>query len=88
MLFLHNFNFCNLPAGYVLTKGSLDLKKQPIEPFQTVTIKFSLQATKEGNYVFSPELFYEDQTKNTKMHKFKPVSLKINPALSIKGESK
>ena len=75
-----NFDFCNLSAGYVLTKGTLDLKKQPIEPFQTITIKFSLQANKEGNYILSPELFYEDQTKNTKMHKFKPVSIKINPA--------
>jgi hypothetical protein len=76
-----NFNFCNLQAAYVLTKGSLDLKNQPIEPFQTVTIKFTLQAVKEGNYFFSPELFYEDKTKNIKVHKFKPVNIKINPAL-------
>ena len=76
----HNFDFCNLPEGHVLTKNSLDLKKKFIGSFQTVTIKFSLKATKEGNYVFSPELFYEDQLKNTKIHKFKPVRLKINPA--------
>ena len=76
----HNFDFCNLPEGHVLTKNSLDLKKKSIGSFQTVTIKFSLKATKEGNYVFSPELFYEDQLKNTKIHKFKPVRLKINPA--------
>ncbi|MGE5574515.1 MAG: tetratricopeptide repeat protein, partial [Ignavibacteria bacterium] len=72
------FNFCNLQDGYVLTKGSLDLKHQSIEPFQTLTIKFSIQAKKEGNYVFSPELFYEDQVKNIKMHKFKPINIKIH----------
>jgi tetratricopeptide (TPR) repeat protein len=79
-----NFNFCNLQAGYVLTKGSLDLKKQSIEPFQNVTIKFTLQAAKEGNYIFSPELFYEDKTKNIKVHKFKPVNIKINPPFQSK----
>ena len=79
-----NFNFCNLQTAHVLTKGSLDLKKQPIEPFEMVTIKFTLQATKEGNYIFSTELVYEDKMKNIKVHKFTPVKIKINPALQSK----
>ncbi len=48
------------------------------------TIKFSLQAIKEGNYIFSPELFYEDKPKNIKVHKFKPVNIKVNSALQSK----
>ena len=79
-----NFKLCNFPVGYVLTKGSLDLKKQPIEPFQTITIKFSIQASKAGNYNFSPELLFEDQMKKVGTHKFKQVIIKINPAIESK----
>jgi tetratricopeptide (TPR) repeat protein len=76
----HNFVFYNLPAGSILTKGSLDLKKQTFGSFQMITLRFSLKATKEGNYFFSAELLCEDQLKNTKIHKFKPVNLRITPA--------
>jgi tetratricopeptide (TPR) repeat protein len=75
-----NFNVCKLPHGYVLTKESLELKKQIIEPFETITIKFSLKASKPGNYILSPELFFEDQVKNIGAHRLQQLIIKIHPA--------
>jgi tetratricopeptide (TPR) repeat protein len=79
-----SFNVCKLPAGYLLTKESLDLKKQIIEPFKTITVKFSLKANKPGRYSFSPELFFEDQLKNVASHKLRQVIITIHPAIEPK----
>ena len=78
-LYSSSFNVCKMPTQYVLAKGSLNLKKQSIEPFQLLTFKFSLYAAKEGIYSFTPEIIYVDENGNRKICMPKAVSIKISP---------
>jgi tetratricopeptide (TPR) repeat protein len=76
---LHNSNFdiCKMPTCYMLAKGYLNLKNQPIKPFQLETIRFSLKASKEGTYHFTPYLVFENQEGNQKKHKLEPISINV-----------
>ncbi len=75
-----SFSVCKNPDQRITAKGSLDLKKQFIEPFQLLTINFSIQATKEGTHSFSPEIIYTDEMGNSKTYRPDPVSIKIGIA--------
>ena len=72
------FSVSKMPTNYVLAKGSLEFRKQSIAPFQMLTIKFSLCATKEGIYSFSPKIVYIDETGNCKTCMPKAVTIKIS----------
>jgi hypothetical protein len=72
-----------MPTQYVLAKGSLDLKKQSIEPFQFLTFKFSLYAVKEGIFSFAPEIIYMDEIGNRKICVPNPASIKISPVRQL-----
>ena len=78
-LYSPSFNVSKMPTNYVLAKGSLEFRKQSIAPFQILTIKFSLCATKEGVYSFSPKIVYMDETRNCKTCVPKVVTIKISP---------
>ena len=82
-LYSPSFNVCKMPTQYVLAKGSLDLKKQSIEPFQFLTFKFSLYAVKEGIFSFAPEIIYMDEIGNRKICVPNPASIKISPVRQL-----
>ena len=87
------FSICKIPDQYKIAKGTLDLKKHFIEPFQLLTINFTLIANKEGIHSFSPGISYTDEIGNSKKCKLDPVNIKIgierqsNVNLSEKGIS-
>lgn len=78
-LYSPSFNVYKMPTLYVLAKGSLDFRKHSIAPFQILTIKFSLCATKEGVHSFTPEIVYVDEAGNRKTSVPKGVTIKISP---------
>jgi tetratricopeptide (TPR) repeat protein len=56
------FKFTNSKTGHTADSGSVDLKKEKIEPFEVKTIKLTSKALKPGVFNLNPQVTYIDET--------------------------
>jgi tetratricopeptide (TPR) repeat protein len=57
--------------------GSIELKDNRLDPFGVISMKFSLKATKAGDFTLKPRIVYVSDSGLTKIPKTKPVSIHI-----------
>jgi tetratricopeptide (TPR) repeat protein len=79
-LFPSYFKAADTQPHSKLEKGSIDMEKKKIDPFQDLSITFTMQATKAGDYTLKPQILYTDDLGDTKTCLPKPVNITVQPA--------
>jgi hypothetical protein len=75
------------PAQYVVEDGSIDMKGRRLDPLKVETIKMGLEASKAGDFTFTPQLLYVDDIGQFRTHQIEPATLIVRPKLNIEFKS-
>jgi tetratricopeptide (TPR) repeat protein/KaiC/GvpD/RAD55 family RecA-like ATPase len=71
------FKVTSLPIFCSVQDNSIEMKEKTINPFQVVTIKLNLKATKSGNYSLNPNVIYVNDLGENKSYKPEPVTINV-----------
>ncbi|MEJ2242593.1 MAG: ATPase domain-containing protein, partial [Candidatus Bathyarchaeota archaeon] len=65
------------PEIYRIEDTTLNMKGKHLAPLKLVEIKLILQASRKGNYQFSPKVYYLDELGQNKYLKLKTIEIKV-----------
>ena len=82
------FKVIDFPSYCCLKNGDVEMEGRKIGAFQVETIKLSVKGVKADVFSLNPTVVYVDDLGETKTCKPKPISIIVNPKLSIPMETK
>jgi KaiC/GvpD/RAD55 family RecA-like ATPase/tetratricopeptide (TPR) repeat protein len=74
------FKVTALPPWCSLQNGGIVMKNREIAAFQVVTVKFTLQAVKNGIFTLNPKVVYLDDLGESRTWQHDPITVTVKPA--------
>jgi hypothetical protein len=66
-----------MQPDYSMQNGSIELDKKSIKPFTDEAIRFSVKATKVGDFSLTPQLIYVNDLGESKICRVDPVTITV-----------